>query len=95
MNPVKLIAVKEDNEDRIPASIHVNDLKGKNLCMIWIDGQITFAPAMEYSIDEVNHFSKLASLFHTLFNNLLELQQTIEEQEKEIKYNLIPTLIRH
>ena len=92
MQPLKLIAVPENTEDRILASIHVNDFKGKNLCMLWMDEKISFNPNKDFSIDEIKHFTVLSSIFHTLFNNLTELQTEIEELNKEILFTLTPTL---
>lgn len=94
MKPVKLVAIPECKDEDQFACIHVNDLKGRTMAILWMDNKITFSNVKEYDAVELEYLLNLQKVFHALFNNLMALQEELKEKENEIEDLLTPTLAR-
>lgn len=89
MKPLKIQAVKETTS--LPPSLRLFDFKKELVCTIWADGRITPALPEDYTISEIEYFLLIAKQFFTFYNSLYEKDMEIEELNKELLCNLIPT----
>jgi hypothetical protein len=95
MTPLKLSAIPENNEDRIPPSIVVNNRADKHLCTLWADNRVTFNPEFDFSSDELSQICELNKHFFTFYNSLIEKDEAIavlKENNKTLMKELMLSL---
>ena len=94
--------------ERQPERIQINDLKGKEVCIIGSDGILDFL-VDNLEIEEVEHYLNIAKQFHTFHNaisekdqeindlrlHIVELRQSVRTLEKERNFYQSPVTGSH